>query len=476
MRTKKILFVIAFFVAMVLTNIATIGYQEHIEEQKIDIHIKYKADQSTIVQGFFAQKGQNSGEVFPSQKIDIPYNDVGNWVDMTFSVPAGTVFFRLDPASNQGVKVLVKDLRGQYGKADVYTDELQWNSAFEVNMVNNWDSIKEEVSDELFLVTDEDSYFVWEVDADQAIRIIKEQRFSKVLAQKIIICVIIDALFFLVWIKRRFLLAIPREIWENRKLMWNLSLNDFKQKFAGSYLGIIWAFVNPIVTVLLYWFVFSKALNAGATSTKAGITVPYVLWLVAGLVPWFYFAEVLNTGTNTLIEYNYLVKKVVFKISTLPMVKAISSLFVHLFFIAFMLILYCCHGMFPTIYTLQIVYYSFAMFMLALGFIYATSAIMVFFRDLGQIIGVILQVGMWMTPIMWNVDAMAERIPGVLLTLLKMNPMFYIVNGYRDSLISGVGFWEHPLMTAYFWIITIICLIGGTSIFRKLQHHFADVL
>ena len=272
------------------------------------------------------------------------------------------------------------------------------------------------------------------------------------------------------------LLTIPKEIIENRKLVWNLAKNDFKQKFAGSYLGIVWAFVNPIVTVLVYWFVFSKALNAGTASTKEGIEVPYVLWLIAGLVPWFYFSEVLGTGTNALIEYNYLVKKVVFKISTLPVVKAISSLFVHMFFIVFSLVLYCCYSYYPTLYTLQIIYYSFAMFMLVLGMIYATSAMNVFFRDLGQIINVFLQIGMWMTPIMWNIDAMANRIPKIIMTILKLNPMFYVVNGYRDALITGVWFWEHPRLTLYYWIITMVFLVFGTTIFRKLQNHFADVL
>ena len=143
---------------------------------------------------------------------------------------------------------------------------------------------------------------------------------------------------------------IPREIRQNRKLIGTLAKNDFKKKFAGSYLGIIWAFVQPIVTVFVYWFVFQFALNAGTQSTKRGIAVPYVLWLIAGLVPWFYFSDAFNSGTHALVEYNFLVKKVVFKISTLPAVKVVSSLFVHAFFILFMLIMYACYGMFPDLY------------------------------------------------------------------------------------------------------------------------------
>ena len=270
--------------------------------------------------------------------------------------------------------------------------------------------------------------------------------------------------------------GILREIAQNKKLIFNLSKNDFKAKFAGSYFGIIWAFIQPIITILVYWFVFDKALNAGTQITKAGINVPYVIWLVAGMVPWFYFSEVINTGSNVLVEYNYLVKKVVFKISVLPIVKIISSLFVHLFFVGFMVVLYAAYHYYPTVYTLQILYYSFAMICLCVGIIYATSAMTVFFRDLTQLINIILQILMWMTPIMWNMVAMVDRISKPIEIILKLNPMYYIVSGYRDSMINGIWFWNRPETTIYFWGVTIVLFLIGSTIFKKLQVHFADVL
>ena len=273
-------------------------------------------------------------------------------------------------------------------------------------------------------------------------------------------------------------IEIIKELIENRKLIKTLSKNDFKAKFAGSFCGILWAFVQPIVTVLVYWFVFDKAINVGGQVTKAGLTAPYVVWLVAGMVPWFYFSEVVNLGSNTLIEYDYLVKKVVFKISTLPIVKIISSLFVHVFFIGFMVVLYIFYGYAPTLYMLQVFYYSFAMIILCIGIIYATSAIAVFFRDLTQIISIFMQVLMWMTPIMWNMQGMVDqgRISKPIEVLLKMNPMYYIVSGYRDAMLNNTWFWERGGINLYFWGITIVLFILGTTIFKKLQPHFADVL
>ena len=265
-----------------------------------------------------------------------------------------------------------------------------------------------------------------------------------------------------------------KDFWASRKLIWKLARNDFKTRYAGSYFGVLWAMVQPVIIVLVYWFVFQIGLNNATAELKQGISVPFVLWLVSGIVPWFYFSESLSNGTNALLEYNYLVKKVVFQIDILPIIKLISALFVHLFFIAFTIILYACYGYYPDLYTLQMLYYTFAMMILLLGLIYATSAIVVFFKDLGQIINIILQIGVWMTPIMWNIDGM--ELNPILITILKLNPMYYIVAGYRDSLINKAGFWEQPGMTIYYWILTIVLFIIGTKIFKKLKPHFADVL
>ena len=262
--------------------------------------------------------------------------------------------------------------------------------------------------------------------------------------------------------------GIPQKLIENRKLIWSLSKNDFKTRFAGSYLGIVRAFVQPVVTVLVYWFVFQVGLKAGRTNEY-----PFVVWLVAGLVPWFFFSEALNGGTNALIEYSYLVKKVVFKISILPIVKVMSAVFVNAFFILFTLVLCSCYGYTPSLYTIQIIYYLICNFLLVLGLSYFTAAIVVFFRDLTQIINILLQVGMWITPIMWDAEHMLSP---KLLKIFKLNPVYYIVDGFRDSLLAGVGFWEKPMWTVYFWLFVIIVFSIGVSVFKRLRVHFADVL
>lgn len=250
-----------------------------------------------------------------------------------------------------------------------------------------------------------------------------------------------------------------------------LAKNDFKTRYAGSYLGIIWAFIQPVITIMVYWFVFSVGFRSGT----GDIGVPFVLYLVAGIVPWFFFQDALVGGTNSMLEYNYLVKKVVFNINVLPVVKIISAMFVHAFFVLFTILLYMAYGRFPDVYYLQLFYYSGCVFVLVLGICYATSAVVIFFRDLTQIINIALQVGIWLTPIMWIAENSLQGHE-TLQKILKLNPLYYVVSGYRDTFIMKSWFFEDAGWTLYFWGFTLVCFLFGSWVFKRLRIHFADVL
>lgn len=289
------------------------------------------------------------------------------------------------------------------------------------------------------------------------------------LIKKIISCAVIlgACVVFAVWYDK--FITLPAELLQSRHLIWKLAKNDFKKRYAGSYMGAVWALVQPVVTVLMYYIVFDKLMgNPG----RGDDSVPFVLFLTAGLVPWFYFTEALNSGTNALLEYNYLVKKVVFKISVLPIIKIIAATFIHVFFIFVLLVVAACYGYFPTVYTLQIVYYSVCLFMFVLALCYSTCAIVVFFRDLVQIINIVLQIGMWATPILWNMDSLSP----VWVTILKLNPLVYVVNGYRDAVYGQRWFWQDFFSMMYFWIVTVVLFGVGAAVFKRLKVHFADVL
>lgn len=268
-----------------------------------------------------------------------------------------------------------------------------------------------------------------------------------------------------------YLTSLLNEIIKKRKLIWDLAKADFKKRFVGSYFGVVWMIIQPVVTVLIYFFVFQM----GFKSVPPVPGVPYVLWLIPGIVPWFFYSEALNCVTGCLQEYSYLVKKVVFQVEILPIIKLISCLFVHGFFLLIMLAVFLLYGRWPMITWIQTVYYSFAAAMLALSFGYLTSAIQVFFKDMTQIVSICLQFGMWLTPIMYHEGLFADKAPWVT-TLLKINPFYYVVAGYRDSMLTGACFWDRPKLGLYFWGVTIVIGLLGLRVFKRLRPHFSDVL
>ena len=255
---------------------------------------------------------------------------------------------------------------------------------------------------------------------------------------------------------------------KSRNLICELTKKDFKTKYLGSYLGIVWAFVQPTVTILIFWFVFEMGFKSQPVSN-----FPFVLWLITGMIPWFFISETIIGAANSIVEHSYLVKKVVFRVSILPLIKILSALIIHLFFIAFLFLMFVLCGYPLSIYNLQVIYFLFATIFLTLSISWITSALMVFIRDVGHIIGITIQFGFWLTPIFWSITMLPLKYQKI----LKLNPFFYIVEGYRNSMINHQWFWNAQRnQTIYFWTLLFFLFAIGAVMFRKLRPHFADVL
>ncbi|NRY60538.1 ABC transporter permease [Clostridium beijerinckii] len=257
------------------------------------------------------------------------------------------------------------------------------------------------------------------------------------------------------------------ELWRSRKIILSFAQNDFKQRYAGSIFGVIWGFVQPIFTILIFWFVFQVGFREAPMED-----IPFICWLASGLVPWFFFSEAWLSCSNVFFEYHYLVKKVVFKTSILPMVKVLSSLFVHIILVILLIVIYGVYNHYPNVMYLQLIYYSFCIIILTIGLGFITSSVAPFFKDTISILNIIVQFGMWMTPIMWDY----KKLNGEFQFMFTINPMNYIVQGYRDTLINETGFWQRPKETIIFWLITLTIFIIGAALYKRLKPHFADVL
>lgn len=259
------------------------------------------------------------------------------------------------------------------------------------------------------------------------------------------------------------------QFWKhNKKIYKELILNDFKTRYNGSFLGAVWGVIQPIVTILIYWIVFQYGLRSGERPDG----MPYVVYMVTGAVPWFFFSEAWGSITTAFLDYSYLVKKLNFDIKLLPLVKLGSALMIHLVFLFIGVVITNIAGYYANFYYIQIFYYMMATAALAFALGMITSVINVYIRDTVQLINIILQIGFWANPICWG----DEILPGNWRWIVRLNPFYYCVQGYRDSILYRKAVWEHPVYTMYFWGIVLILLGVSVYVFKKLRPYFADVL
>lgn len=453
---KKIAVRVLILCVIILANVFLLKVRSE-NEVSVELQIKLVSDIDRVIQVFTSETGE-----FTEVNSQIVKYEAGDTDTLRFEVPGTSQYIRVDLGDDTGDIEIVSmeicrdaiflDLVGAYN----YT-------LFSCNMAKyDYDHGAMQIS-----CNGNDPFLIYDISTVGLESMLEEYAAKENLKNKIVLCLALDFGCIICYLHRRKIMMFLCDISGNRGLLFDLAKNDFKTKYAGSYLGIIWAFIQPIVTILVYWFVFQIGFRSGVVDGA-----PFVLWLTAGLVPWFFFNEALNSATSSLLDYSYLVKKVVFNIEIIPTVRIMSSLFVHVFFCIFMLAMYVLNGIYPCVQWLQLIYYSFCLVLLIIGITYLTSALVVFFRDLAQIIMVVLQVGMWMTPIMWN----KEMLSGKLQLIFRLNPLYYIVQGYRDSVIYHKWFWDSEYETIFFWTVTFICLFVGNRMFNRLKIHFADVI
>ena len=255
---------------------------------------------------------------------------------------------------------------------------------------------------------------------------------------------------------------------DNWQLIKTLIKNDFKKQYLGSYLGLVWAFIQPITFIAVIWFVF----EIGFRSAPDTNGVPFFLWLISGMIPWFFFANGFTSGANAIISNSFLVKKVAFRTSILPLVQIGSAFIIHVVLVSLLILAFLFYGFSPDLYWFQIIYYIFCNIILLIGLSWVTSSIRVFIKDIGNLITVLIQIGFWATPIFWSLILVPEKYQYI----IKANPMYYIISGFRDTFINKIWFWERGYESLYFISFTTILFIIGAIVFRKLRPHFGDVL
>ena len=275
--------------------------------------------------------------------------------------------------------------------------------------------------------------------------------------------------------RRRLLEAIPkafaypvRSLWQNRALMRSMVARDIASRYQGSFFGALWTVLNPLLLMATYFFVFGVVLRSrwSGDASQSG----YVLYFLAGMLPWLAFSEAAGRAPNVVLEHRTFVSKLVFPIDTLPANLVVAGLVTELFGLAIFLTgLLIARGSVP-ITALWLPVILIPQILLTMGVAWILAAIGVFMRDLGQVIGFLLTLGFFLTPICYP----EASLPEAAMRLMQFNPIYILVHGYRMMLLEG----QAPLIAqvGWLWVGSGLLAIGGYGWFHRLQKSFADVI
>jgi lipopolysaccharide transport system permease protein len=243
---------------------------------------------------------------------------------------------------------------------------------------------------------------------------------------------------------------------------------DILARYRGSIGGALWTFLNPALLMGAYFFVFGIALKTrfGADNSRSG----FVLYLLAGMLPWLAFAEAVGRSPHVILEHRNFVKKLLFPLETLPANLVIAGAVTEVFGLAiFIAALLAARGAIPTT-ALWLPLVAGAQLLLTAGLCWFLAALGVFVRDLTQIVGFVLTLWFFLTPICYPETSLPERA----LQMEAINPVFVLVRGYRSIFLEHHA--PEALPLAILWCGSAVFAACGYAWFRRLQKSFADVI
>lgn len=265
-------------------------------------------------------------------------------------------------------------------------------------------------------------------------------------------------------------MSIFSEVWAKRRNIILLIFNDFSQNYVKSYMGFLWAILVPLIQIAVLAAVFQMGFKVTAVDNTG---LPFVAWLTCGMICWSFFADALSGGATAISSYAFLVRKALFRISFLPFIRISGSFIIHCCLMLFFLCILLYYNIAPSLHWLQWLYYTAALSLLLVGTAFVTSSLSIFVPDVCNLLGVVVNVGFWATPVFWRAEMISEKWRW----LLHLNPVDYCVQGYRDSFLLQRWFWERPLWEhAVFYLWAFGLLLLGVFTFKKLRPFFADEL
>jgi teichoic acid transport system permease protein len=264
-------------------------------------------------------------------------------------------------------------------------------------------------------------------------------------------------------------ITVVTEQIKNFYLLRRLSLYEIKSKNKMTYLGLAWEVINPAIQIAIYWFIF----GFGIREREPIDGVPFIHWMLAGIVIWFFFNPAIIEGSKSIYQRIKMLSKMNFPMSVIPNIIIFSKFYSHIGLLLIVMLILNVTGYPVNIYYLQLPLFIFGGYLFIFALSLITSTLNTIIRDLQMLLQAVLRMVLYMAPILWT----HNNLPDGIVTLLKLNPLYYLVEGYRASLLGSNWYfienWEYSM---YFWGITLFLLFVGASLHIKFRRRFIDFI
>jgi lipopolysaccharide transport system permease protein len=255
-----------------------------------------------------------------------------------------------------------------------------------------------------------------------------------------------------------------RETWRYRELVYFFAWRDIKVRYKQAALGASWAILQPLLAMVVFTLFFGRLAQIPSDG------IPYPLFAFAGLVLWTYFSTVITQGGQSLISNANMITKVFFPRLTLPFSSVTSGALDLLIGLSFLLLMSLYYGVFPALPAILAPLFLLQLILFTAGLSLTIAALNVSYRDVKYVLPLLIQLGLFVTPVIYPASFVPERFQ----SFLALNPLTGIVVGFRDCLL--LARWPDPQLTGISLALTAVVLWFGLVYFRKVERSFADII
>jgi len=268
-------------------------------------------------------------------------------------------------------------------------------------------------------------------------------------------------------------LTVIKEQINSFYLISRLSAYEIKSANKNNYLGILWEIINPMIQIAIYWFVFGYGIHSHGKGRGKIDGIEYFPWLLSAITVWFFANPAILQGSKSIYTRIKMIAKMSFPMSIIPTYVIIAKFYQHLMLLAVIVVILQFYGYTVSIHYLELPYYMFALIVFLIAISLITSTLSMIVRDVQMVVQAIMRVLIYLTPFLWSPQTLPEWVQNI----MKLNPLYYIAQGYRSSLLGKQWFLaEHWQYTIYFWVVVLILLIFGSMIHVKFRNRFVDFL